>query len=142
MSGGYRAESHQRYASLVRELDEIRERIQQALEAVAEAEIFALSKRFPTRRIAFDSGMGVSQITIDRRHPDYNNTYDRWKYSDSCHEGVDNWPDWLEIPAPELWAALRVYEDEVSDKEADPALGCIIYENGVRLKGLGEPWRE
>jgi len=142
MSGGYRVESHQRYASLVEELEVIRESIQQALEAVAEAEIFALSKRFPTRRIAFDSGMGVSQININRRHPDHNDPYDRWHYCGEAGTSDRDWPSWLEIPAPELWAAIRVYEEEVSDKGADPGLGCIIYENGVRIKGLGDAWRE
>ena len=136
MSGGYRVESHQRYASLVQELAELRERIDTALEAVAEAEIFALSKRFPTRRIEFHSGMGSSQIQIRKRHPNYNNPYDNWSYHGEAGTSYHDWPSWLEIPAPELWSAIRVYEDEVSDKGADPGIGSIIYENGVKLKGL------
>jgi hypothetical protein len=139
VSGGYLVDSHQRYVSLVQELAAVRESIEQALGAVAEAEMFALSKRFPTRRIEFHSGMGSTQIEIRKRQPDHSNPYDNWNYCGEAGTSDRDWPSWVEIPVPDLWSAIRAYEDEVSDKGADPGIGCIIYENGVRLKGLGKP---
>jgi len=108
--------------------------VESALEGVFEHEMRLLAKRFPTRRIEMHSGMGTTQITIKKRRP-ARNAYDEWNYYGAAGTSYRDWPESVGIPAPDLWSAIRLYEDEVSDGK-DPGVGVIIYENGKRIKGL------
>lgn len=97
---------------------------------VAEAELEALSRRFPKRRIEFHSGMGSTFIHINKRHA-------QGDYSEFSYAGAlawNNWPAWLEVPAPDLWSAINLVQDLTDGK--DPGVGSIIYENGKRVQGL------
>ena len=124
--------THEHFAATLERFQQARDWVDSALESVFESEMRALAKRFPGRRVQLDSGMGTTQINISKRHPNPADIYDDWHYAgdDNC-----NWPEWLELPAPELWSAIRTYQDEVSDGK-DPGLGTILYINGERIKGL------
>lgn len=119
---------HQLAKALTRHEDALATLYEQ-LGYVAEVEIAALARRFPTRRVEFHSGMGVSQIVVKHRtrtdyNADYNFTgHDSW-----------NWPERLEIPCADLWSAIDAVEGATDGK--DPGLGAIIYENGKRISGL------
>ena len=123
---------HEHFAHMLERFDHVRTWLENALQSVYENEMRELSKRFPNRRIELDSGMGVTQINIKKRHSDKTTPHDDWHYAGDENS---NWPDWLEIPAPELWSAIEIYQDEVSDGR-DPGVGTIVYENGKRIKGL------
>lgn len=124
--------NHRQLARALKGFESAREAVITQLCYVAEAELAALAHRFPTRRVEFHSGMGVSQIVISKRNP--RNEIDDYNYSD----GSDwcDWPDDCPIPAPDLWPAIQLYRDNVSDSGNDPGLGTIIYENGKRLSGM------
>jgi hypothetical protein len=128
--------THEHFSHMLERFDQARRWVDSALASIFESEMRALAKRFPSRRIELHSGMGTTQIRIDKRHPQA--TFDDWHWSNDYddHEGQD-WPAWLEEPAPDLWAAIRTYQDEVSEGK-DPGLGTIIYENGKRISGLPE----
>lgn len=97
---------------------------------VVEAEMALLARRFPTRRLQFDSGMGSSSIFISRRagspHADY-------LVSDSIHD-ITDWACRNLAIGEAIWKAIQLVEDSTDGK--DPGLGTIIYENGKRLKGI------
>lgn len=120
---------HYQLARALERFESVRDAFLTQLRYVAEAEIAALAHRFPTRRIEFHSGMGVSQIVISKRNP--RDGLDDYNYSDGgqwC-----DWPERCDIPAPDLWSAIRLYCDNVSDSGNDPGIGTIIFENGKRL---------
>ena len=124
--------NHEWLAYQLELFEKARAGVESALEGVFEFEMRKLAKRFPNRLIQLDSGMGTTQINIGKRHPNHANPHDDWHYA-----GDDNhrWPEWLELPAPDLWHAIATYQDEVSDGK-DPGVGVIVYKNGKRIKGL------
>ena len=118
--------AHYQLGHALKRYESVRDALYQQLGHVAEAEIAALARRFPKRRIEFHSGMGVSQIVVraTARAHDYNYTgHDSW-----------NWPDRIDPPCPDLWSAIAAVEEATDGK--DPGLGVIVYENGRRIKGL------
>lgn len=127
------AYTHDHFKRMLSKFEEVSQWVEAALATVAEAEMLALSKRFPNRRIELHSGMGSTQIVVEKRHKT------RWEH-DYTYAGPlawTNWPEGLEVPAPGLWEAIAAYEDEFSHGK-DPAFGTIFYENGKKIKGLGD----
>lgn len=121
--------AHYQLDHALRRFESVRDALYEQLGYVAEAEIAALARRFPTRRVEFHSGMGVSQIVVKHRtRTDYNADY-QFTGNDSW-----SWPERLEDPCPDLWAAIAAVEAATDGK--DPGLGVIVYENGKRLSGL------
>jgi hypothetical protein len=97
---------------------------------VAEAEMEKLARRFPTRRVEIHSGMGSTCLRISKRKP--YDTFDDYNYSGEL--AWHNWPDRLEVPAPDLWSAINMVQD--LNHGRDPGFGSIIYDKGKRIAGL------
>lgn len=129
----FQPSNHEYFAQQLARFEQAREWVESALEGVFEYEMRELAKRFPNRRIEMHSGMGTTQIVIQHRRLNFQNPYDSYNYSGESD--WNNWPENLEVPAPDLWSAINTYQDEVSDGK-DPGVGVIIYENGKRIAGL------
>lgn len=129
----------QRFHRALEHCEAARNAAENALAQLVEDELERLSRRFPTRRIEFHSGMGSSSLSIYYRNVDRSKSWNHNAFTYGSvyyHVGYD-WPESVAIPCPRLWEAFETYENTIGDGK-DPGVGSIIYENGVRIKKLGE----
>lgn len=110
--------------------DEARKRlawVQNACQTVANAELKALSLKYPNRKLALLFGHGdVSLVIYDRAGKA------RWTYTPDGNV-YDPLPEYIPTPMPELWEVFHDYADNFGDGYAPP-LKDVIYQAGKEVR--------